>query len=1262
MKKINKKRVFLLIILICLLILQIKAFKNSQANKLVETTLVAKDNKSILEDALVTIEATSEGESGYVLVLPGIINEKKVSKYYITEKNIENEEITNKDIEKEPGTKIYLTDEEIEIKKVELKVEYDSITKDEKILYNQQINTKLDDKIIQVKAYIEDGIEVKIENKEKEDIAQIDNYLTDYTFNSAYDISLEKEKSENVVTFGNIIISIEEKELDKNKEYKIIHITDNEKIEEIEKIELSDNKIEFETQTLSTFVILEKENISNVVQNEIQEPLNTIMPMALITEVEAWDGSTANNFPWGQGTKEEPYLIADGADLAYLGKQVKNGNTYEGQYFQIANNIDLDGREWKPIGTSENSFRGVLEGAGHTIANAKITVSSLPEGSYETYGIFGSIGGGNTRAIVRNLQLSNINIEITASGNTGTISSSWFGSGVEQDAEGLHIGTLVGAMYKNSSILNVIVENSVIQDTNTINIVDSPFQFSVGGVVGYISNGYNNNTNPGNGSTYIIDNCYSETQISLDATADEGTTGSIFNRQEYNGHGQYHTGGIVGTIRGQAVWPTNSLYSGMINSNGFIGPIFGALINNTGYDDYDTYSTIWNGNDAGNLNANNIYFTNYSANNRTFTTSVTSGNSNQRVSSSSSNIGYVQGVNKGIYTDNMNTILNMFNTNVNTDNQYLTWNYENNTFSLKERLTTSVNENPEYTYHIEITDPYQIGEYSITWYKNGVEDSSIQGTSYIWKENYREDENMVVVTFDGEYYTVSKFTIERLGVDIIFNINEQNNSVTASLEGPGLKYTSIKDFTFQWYKKDIVGIEEKLENETSLILTGLEDGIDYKLVATNTKIPAMSTENSFIYGDRTVIYVNYSSGNDRNDGFTSETPVRNLSTAYGKLDRNGTRNTNVIVIIGNYSSNTFFNSQSSTTYNKEATITGMYDGIDYNGRLYFYSNGSNTSSSYYRYLTANTNFMYLDWYGGGNNQLYFCLQGYSMTIGEGVTMIGYADSNTNQGLLGGNAPAVHIFAGWLQYNQSKLPRNNAELVVKSGTYGRIIGGGTPGTSNGQGQTTSHDFMGSSKEDSFNITITIDIKNSTTEGYDYDVNLLTGGSAAGNNYSNVIQNIKSGSVGRLIGGSIGDSQTRPRNWRYPENTFLGTSTINVTGGSIQELYGGCLGRNMGVTSSSYTGNICDSYYYGTININISEGEILDNIYGAGAGGVTGYSINSSDDYKSYGEEFDTSVNINITGGTVKGNIYGGGYGYTEYLNANVTAEDRWFFIW
>lgn len=264
---------------------------------------------------------------------------------------------------------------------------------------------------------------------------------------------------------------------------------------------------------------------------------------------------------------------------------------------------------------------------------------------------------------------------------------------------------------------------------------------------------------------------------------------------------------------------------------------------------------------------------------------------------------------------------------------------------------------------------------------------------------------------------------------------------------------------------------------------------------------------------------------------------------------------------------------------------------------------------------------------------------------------------------GRNAPAVHIICGWLQYNESVLPRNNAKVIIKSGTYGRIIGGGSPGTSSGQGQTTSHDFTGSSMEDSFKINITIDIKNSTTDlKYDYDVNLLTGGSAYGNNYSRVTENIKNGTVGRVLGGSIGDSQTKPRNWNYPCNTFIGETTINVTGGKIEELYGGCLGRNMGVINNSgnvnnnYTGNTCDSYFYGNININISGGEIVKNIYGAGAGGGTGYSINSSDVYKSYGENVNTSVNLNLTGGTVKGNIYGGGYGYTEYLNANVTADD------
>ena len=65
------------------------------------------------------------------------------------------------------------------------------------------------------------------------------------------------------------------------------------------------------------------------------------------------------------------------------------------------------------------------------------------------------------------------------------------------------------------------------------------------------------------------------------------------------------------------------------------------------------------------------------------------------------------------------------------------------------------------------------------------------------------------------------------------------------------------------------------------------------------------------------------------------------------------------------------------------------------------------------------------------------------------------------------------------------------------------------------------------------------------------------------------------IGRLLGASIGDSSYRPNNWQYPINTFIGTATINMYGGSVTEMYGGCLGRNMSaIGGSSYNPIKCD----------------------------------------------------------------------------------------
>ena len=53
-----------------------------------------------------------------------------------------------------------------------------------------------------------------------------------------------------------------------------------------------------------------------------------------------------------------------------------------------------------------NPFKGVFNGAGRKIVNAKITISgSLPTQQVDTYGFFGSIGSGSSETIIKNIRI-----------------------------------------------------------------------------------------------------------------------------------------------------------------------------------------------------------------------------------------------------------------------------------------------------------------------------------------------------------------------------------------------------------------------------------------------------------------------------------------------------------------------------------------------------------------------------------------------------------------------------------------------------------------------------------------------------------------------------------------------------------------------------------------------------------------------------------------------------------------------------------------
>ena len=196
----------------------------------------------------------------------------------------------------------------------------------------------------------------------------------------------------------------------------------------------------------------------------------TLLPTAALAADGAWDGSIATAFAGGTGTENDPYQIADGAQLAYLASDVNKGQTYEYSYFVLTADIDLANHDWTPIGNSFSDalfggtdyslFAGNLDGKGHTVSNISIGTESTPLES-DVFGLFGATGG----------KLSNLNLDAV------TI------CGIAKNVSGYVIG-LAGALAGSASgpIENCHVTNL----SMTMNTPDSGMTaaYWIGGLVG----------------------------------------------------------------------------------------------------------------------------------------------------------------------------------------------------------------------------------------------------------------------------------------------------------------------------------------------------------------------------------------------------------------------------------------------------------------------------------------------------------------------------------------------------------------------------------------------------------------------------------------------------------------------------------------------------------------------------------------------------------------------------------------------------------
>lgn len=167
-----------------------------------------------------------------------------------------------------------------------------------------------------------------------------------------------------------------------------------------------------------------------------------------------WKDYAATSYAGGSGTKSNPYLISNAAQLAKFAKDYQFGGG-TGKYFKLTADIDLAGKEWYPVGAGVNlditedsqvdkkryRFYGRFDGAGYTISN--MTINS--KGDY--LGFISHGAGG----YVKNLNFKNASVNGNGS-----------------------LGIVVGRMEMKFNIANCNVDGVVSGSSNY-----------VAGVVGY---------------------------------------------------------------------------------------------------------------------------------------------------------------------------------------------------------------------------------------------------------------------------------------------------------------------------------------------------------------------------------------------------------------------------------------------------------------------------------------------------------------------------------------------------------------------------------------------------------------------------------------------------------------------------------------------------------------------------------------------------------------------------------------------------------
>ena len=234
-------------------------------------------------------------------------------------------------------------------------------------------------------------------------------------------------------------------------------------------------------------------------ENSTEEPYAPVFKAASDAPT-PWDGTVDTN--WYDASKDT-FEISTAAELAGLAALVNGtakdaGNNsiaavnFSRKTIKLTADIDLNSKEWTPIGTQGNPFKGEFDGSQHSVVGLKL-VNPIDENGM--IGLFGSISGGT---------VSNLTV-----------------SGEVSDDKGFAYDGGIAGNAANATILNCV---------SSVKITDTAGSF-IGGIAGNIS-----------GNTTIKNCSYTGEMSGVDYTCAGGIVGQI------EGSGKVQNSYAVGTL------------------------------------------------------------------------------------------------------------------------------------------------------------------------------------------------------------------------------------------------------------------------------------------------------------------------------------------------------------------------------------------------------------------------------------------------------------------------------------------------------------------------------------------------------------------------------------------------------------------------------------------------------------------------------------------------------------------------------------------